>query len=262
MTHARSLRPPTQSPHFRHSSSAGCRTSTPRTSRSSSKSEESAGCTSRKIVRDSFGMWQALEHRDRSRALEALVRHAAVDRQCAGEGQHDEHDRRERREQSGRERSGGRLVAERREIVDAGQAHPATMSACSRSSPHRPPDGSRSNPRARRGASCGSPAARSPSSTSVRRPPPQDLERRDPVVDRLERFQAEGMDDTHTLLDTACAGSRRRHSSIDRRTGCAIASKRVARCRSIRHLFPCCNAIGRRVGCRRRAEHQSTTTED
>ena len=49
--------------------------------------------------------------------------HAAIDRQRAEQGDADEHQGRERGEQPGRQGGDARLVAERGEVVDAGQAH-------------------------------------------------------------------------------------------------------------------------------------------
>ncbi len=66
---------------------------------------------------------QFLEHRDAALAMRAVLRHATVNRQRAKEGEEDEDNGRDRRERArGQERDAG-LVAERREIIDAGQAH-------------------------------------------------------------------------------------------------------------------------------------------
>ena len=65
----------------------------------------------------------ALQHRDGALAVRALLGHPPVDRQGAQQREQDEHDRGERGEQAGGERGDAGLVAQRREVVDAGQAH-------------------------------------------------------------------------------------------------------------------------------------------
>ena len=66
---------------------------------------------------------RSLEHGDRALAVRALLRHAAVDRQRPEEREQHQDERRHRRERPGREEGDPRLVAERREVVDAGQTH-------------------------------------------------------------------------------------------------------------------------------------------
>ena len=66
---------------------------------------------------------QLLEHRDAPLPVGAVLRHAPVDRQRAEERQQHQDERRDRRQHPRRQRRDARLVAERREIVDAGQAH-------------------------------------------------------------------------------------------------------------------------------------------
>ena len=66
---------------------------------------------------------QPFEHGDRALALEALAGDAAIDRQGAEDGQQHEHDGGQGREQPRRHRRDRRLIAERREVVDAGQRH-------------------------------------------------------------------------------------------------------------------------------------------
>ena len=66
---------------------------------------------------------QLFEHRDAALAVRARLGDAAVDRQRAEQRQQDEHERRERREEPGGEERDARLIAERREVVDAGEAH-------------------------------------------------------------------------------------------------------------------------------------------
>ena len=66
---------------------------------------------------------QMLQHGDRSLAVRRLAGHIPVDRQRTEQGQRDEDDGRERRERPGGEGGDTRLVAERREVVDAGEAH-------------------------------------------------------------------------------------------------------------------------------------------
>ncbi len=66
---------------------------------------------------------QPLEHRDRALTMGALLGDAVIDRQGSGEGERHEHQRRDRREEAGGQSGDAGLVAERREVVDAGQAH-------------------------------------------------------------------------------------------------------------------------------------------
>ena len=63
------------------------------------------------------------EHPDRALPLERPVRDVAVDRQRAEERDEDQDDGRERCEQAGVLVRDRRLVAERGEVIDAGQAH-------------------------------------------------------------------------------------------------------------------------------------------
>ena len=66
---------------------------------------------------------QLLEHRDAALAVRAVLGDAAVDRQRAEQRQQDEDERRDRRERAGGEEGDAGLIAERREVVDAGEAH-------------------------------------------------------------------------------------------------------------------------------------------
>ena len=66
---------------------------------------------------------QLLEQRDAALAVWAQRGDPPVDRQGAEQGQGDEDERRERRQDAGREERDARLVAERREVVDPGEAH-------------------------------------------------------------------------------------------------------------------------------------------
>ena len=66
---------------------------------------------------------QALQHRDRAVAVRALAGDAAVHRQRAEERDQHQDQGRDRRERAGGEGGDAGLVAERREVVDAGQAH-------------------------------------------------------------------------------------------------------------------------------------------
>ena len=66
---------------------------------------------------------QPLQHRDGTLAAEALPGHPAVHRQRAEQGQQHQHDGGQRGEQAGGQGGDARLVAERGEVVDAGQAH-------------------------------------------------------------------------------------------------------------------------------------------
>ena len=66
---------------------------------------------------------QVLEHGDGALAVRALPGHAAVDRQGPEEGQQDEDQRGDGRQGPGGQRGDAGLVAEGREVIDAGQAH-------------------------------------------------------------------------------------------------------------------------------------------
>ncbi len=66
---------------------------------------------------------QVLKHRDRAVAVRAGLGHALVHRQRAEEREQDEDERRYRRERPGGEGGDAGLVAERREVVHARQAH-------------------------------------------------------------------------------------------------------------------------------------------
>ena len=87
---------------------------------------------------------QVLEHRDAALAVRAHLGDAVVHRQRAEQRDQHEDERRDRRERAGREKGDAGLIAERREVVDAGQAH------------HLPPGG-----RVRGAAREARPAARS-----------------------------------------------------------------------------------------------------
>ena len=66
---------------------------------------------------------QLLEHRDAALAVGAVLGDAPVDRQRAEERQQDEDERGDGREGAGGDERDARLVAERREVVDAREAH-------------------------------------------------------------------------------------------------------------------------------------------
>ena len=66
---------------------------------------------------------QLLEHRDAALPVRAVLGDAPVNRQRAEERQEDEDERGDRGERAGREERDARLIAEGREIVDAGEAH-------------------------------------------------------------------------------------------------------------------------------------------
>ena len=66
---------------------------------------------------------QILEHRDAALSVRAGRGDPAVNRQRAHERQDDENQRRDGRERAGREKRDARLVSERREVIDARQAH-------------------------------------------------------------------------------------------------------------------------------------------
>jgi len=66
---------------------------------------------------------EPFEHRDRAIAVRALARHAPVHRQRAEQGDQHQHQRGERRERPGGQRRDPRLVAERGEVIDPGEAH-------------------------------------------------------------------------------------------------------------------------------------------
>lgn len=66
---------------------------------------------------------QPLQHRDRALAVRALLSHPAVDGQGARQGDDHQHDGGDGGEQSGSEGGDARLVAQGREVVDAGETH-------------------------------------------------------------------------------------------------------------------------------------------
>ncbi len=66
---------------------------------------------------------QPLEHRDGTRAPETLLGDPAIDGKCAEQRQRDQHDGRERREELGRKKRDRGRVPQRREVVDAREAH-------------------------------------------------------------------------------------------------------------------------------------------
>ena len=66
---------------------------------------------------------QPLQHGDGPLAAVAFAGHPAVDRQCAQQGHGDQDQGGQRRNHARGERGDGRLVAQRGEVVDAGQAH-------------------------------------------------------------------------------------------------------------------------------------------
>ncbi|SFV24380.1 hypothetical protein SAMN04487966_110139 [Micrococcus terreus] len=66
---------------------------------------------------------QPLQHRDRALSMGGLPRHPAVHGQSGTQGDQHQHERGHRREQPGCQSRDGRLVAQRGEVVEAGQAH-------------------------------------------------------------------------------------------------------------------------------------------
>ena len=66
---------------------------------------------------------ELFEDQDAALAVRAHGRDPVVHRQGAEQRQDDEHERRDRRERSGGQERDARLIGERREIVDAGEAH-------------------------------------------------------------------------------------------------------------------------------------------
>jgi hypothetical protein len=66
---------------------------------------------------------KAHEHRDRALAMRAVGGHAPVDGQRSQQRDQHQDGRRDRRQQAGRERGDARLVAQRGEVVHAGEAH-------------------------------------------------------------------------------------------------------------------------------------------
>ena len=66
---------------------------------------------------------QLFEHRDAALPVRTVPRHAPVDRQRAEQREEDQDERRDRREGAGGEKGDAGLVAERRKVVNARQAH-------------------------------------------------------------------------------------------------------------------------------------------
>jgi hypothetical protein len=145
-----------------------------------------------------------LENQDAALTIGAHVRDAAVHRQGSEQRQDHEHQRRHRRERSCCQKRDARLIRERREIVDTGEAH------------HLPPVGGVPGPRVRTdrfGPALEKPAVESSldrncrrsrhyagASTSFRcRQGSTDLERPSPVADATPNATAPG---SHTAYDT------------------------------------------------------------
>ena len=61
--------------------------------------------------------------RDRALAVRRLAGHVGIDRQRAEQRDQHQHDRGQRRQQAGGLEGDRRLIAERAEVIDAGQAH-------------------------------------------------------------------------------------------------------------------------------------------
>ena len=66
---------------------------------------------------------QVFEHGDAALPVRAGGGDSVVDRQRADEREDDQNQRRDGRERAGREKRDARLISERREVVDAGEAH-------------------------------------------------------------------------------------------------------------------------------------------
>ena len=66
---------------------------------------------------------QRLQHQNAALSVRARLRDAVVHRQRPDQREQDEHERRERGEQSGGREGDARLICERREVIDAGEAH-------------------------------------------------------------------------------------------------------------------------------------------